>query len=171
MLAGCSNERRTGADQKQLRHTTGGAAQEIISVVERKTGPDGKFLVAFVGVENRSQWTMGASMEMSYQEIDTEFVNSGLFRMISRRQVEQAKRTSGLQSVDQLFLPEFRKPYVESLGTFGLSPDYLMWGVFTSLDDQTGARNRSSDYQLTLEIIDALTGEIVAKSSFESKGQ
>jgi hypothetical protein len=169
LLPACSNPQRPGATKGQLRTVIPIAAEEIIQTHAAQRGTEGpRPLVAFAGVENRSQWALGATSEAAYEEVETRFVNSGLFRMISGRQVDEARRASGLTRVSQLFLPEFREPYMRVLGDMGLTPDYLMWGVFTSLDDQTGARGVGSDYRFTLEVINAQTGETVYKSTAES---
>lgn len=120
--------------------------------------------LAYAGVDNMSASDLGAAKEDTEQVVTEILVNSKEFRMISERQVDAARRAAGISRVDDLTLREPRAKFLGVLTEQGRVPDYLMFGNFTSVDeDLKGGRLRR--YRLTLQMLDSASGEVVAQRS------
>lgn len=123
----------------------------------------GKMRVAFIGLENKSAEEIRDIREALYQTIDTILVNDQAYTPINQRYVDEAMRSAGLRP-EGLFLRDGRQRFVEAVTREGLAPDYLLYGVITSMTS-VGINEDQRNYQLTLELIDANTGETVVKET------
>lgn len=143
---------------------------QLTSVVQRlldnhkaNVRAQGKMRVAFVGIENRSAEEIRDIRDALYEVIDTILVNEEVYTPINRRYVEEAMRAVGL-TPEGLFLRNGRERFLEAVSKEGMAPDYLLYAVITSMTSQ-GVDEDQRNYQLTLELIDAHTGETVAKET------
>lgn len=123
----------------------------------------GKAVIAFIGVENRSAEELGDVTESTYEMVDTTIIESGVFKSISRRFVDAAMMETG-QRPESLFLAGGLERFTRVLRRDGHAPDYLLWAKYTSMS--TGGEGVAQrDYLLTLELVDAASGETVHKNS------
>ncbi|MFG0317016.1 MAG: hypothetical protein ACF8XB_07085 [Planctomycetota bacterium JB042] len=130
----------------------------------RSTGrAQGKMRVAFIGLENRSAEEIRDIREALYQTIDTILVNEHAYLPINQRYVDEAMRSAGLRP-EGLFLADGRRRFLEAVTREGIAPDFLLYGVITSMTS-VGIDADQRNYQLTLELIDANTGVTVAKET------
>jgi len=113
--------------------------------------------VAYLGVENKSAEELGDFREQIYELIDTSIENSQRYRTISRRFVEEALRATGLRP-SNLFLPANRRRFASVLEAEGNPVEYLLFSTITSGTTQ-GDGVRQRNYMLTLELVDAVTGD------------
>jgi hypothetical protein len=123
----------------------------------------GPMLVAFVGIENEGAEELRDIRGAVYENVDTILVNSQKYRPLSRTYIDTAMRSSGLRAED-LFLKHGRERFLAAVRAEGLAPDYLLFAKVTTLSS-TGVDERQRNYQLTLEMVDAASGEIVAKET------
>ena len=120
-----------------------------------------KKVICFVDVENKSAEELAENKEAIYELMDAVIVESGVYTNVSRRFVEAALRETGLRA-DEIFLADGRARFLSVLQREGVSPDYLLWGVVTSLSTK-GMGIREREYMLTMEMVDAKTGLVDAK--------
>lgn len=126
--------------------------------------------VAFVGIENKSSEELGEFREAVYENIDTALVNSENYRNVSRRYIETALREIGNPRIEDMFLPRVRASFVEAMGELGAVPDFLMFAKVTTKTSQD-KKLKERVYQLTLEMVDAQSGETVAKKTGDASKQ
>ncbi len=141
-------------------------SQSVEKLMARLSAPsaaEGKKLVCFVDIENRSAEELAENREALYEQIDTIIVESGTYASISRRYVEAALRKTGLRS-EEIFLADGRSKFMSVLGESGLTPDYLLWGKITTLST-SGSTVREREYLLTMELVNAKTGLTEAKTT------
>lgn len=132
-------------------------SNKLLSRQASKSREEGKLVIAFVGIENKSAEEIADARESSYDMIQSILVNSDVFTLLSRRFVEATLRESGVNRPEALFTQNGVDRFVENLRAKGMAPDYLLWGNFTSSTSQAeGVRERN--YFLTLELVDAETG-------------
>lgn len=124
---------------------------------------EGRAVVAFVGVENRSAEELGDMTESTYEMIDTVLVDSDVFTNVSRRYVDAALRETG-QRPESLFLRDGRQRFLAELRANGVAPDYLIFAKYTSAST-AGEGVSQRNYLLTLEMVSCDTGLIVAKET------
>jgi hypothetical protein len=139
------------------------SVEKLMAELSAVSPAEGKKLVCFVDVENRSAEELAENKEALYEQIDTIIINSGAYSSISRRYVEAALRKTGLRS-EEIFLADGRSKFMSVLGESGLTPDYLMWGKVTSLSTG-GSQVREREYLLTMELVNAKSGLTEAKTT------
>lgn len=124
----------------------------------------GKAVIAFVGIDNKSREEIGDASESMYEIIDTIIIESRIFTNVSRRYVDSALRETGLR-VESLFLSGGIERFTRVLRREGFVPDYLLWAKLTSMSTQGAEGVSQRDYLLTLELVDAASGLVVAKKT------
>lgn len=127
------------------------------------TRGQGKMRVAFIGVENRSAEEIRDIRDALYEVIDTILVNEQAYVPVNQRYVQEAMRVSG-QRPESLFLKDGRARFMDAVTAEGIIPDYLLFAIITSMTS-VGVDEEQRNYQLTLELVDANTGETVAKET------
>lgn len=127
----------------------------------------GGFLCAFIQIDTLGAEELRDHKPALYDRIQESFVNSGLYRMMSMRMVDAARAEAGITQPDDLFLEKYRTAFMEAVGKNGLSPDYLIWGKMTTQSSQITGNVRERRYRMSVEMIDAETGIIVAQESGE----
>lgn len=123
----------------------------------------GPMTVAFIGVENSSAEEMRDAVPAMYENIDTILVNEAAYTPVSRRFVETAMSSTGMRPED-LFIRNGRERFVAAVTREGIAPDYLLFARVTTLSSE-GVDEAQRNYQLTLELVDANTGETVRKET------
>lgn len=146
-------------------------ARQSIVTPDTATGPDGAPLpktICFVGIENKSSEDIGDFKDQLYQQIDTQILDSNIFRPISRRMVDAALHETRLRP-DSLMIPDNMRLFTAILERQGAPIDYLLYAVLTS---GTTTRNSSTqrDYDLTLELVNVHTGITDKQSAEVRKG-
>jgi hypothetical protein len=176
LVAGCSSPqaRVKNADEPQLvgadragsetydrlvRDTTRQLLETHSGAKSRET----PMVVAFVGVESKGAEELRDFREAMFETIDTELINSARYTNVSRRFVDAALRETN-QPVDRLFLADGRDAFMSVLQREGVAPEYLLFAKVTT-QSTTGVDERERDYQLTLEMVDALSGVVEAKKT------
>ena len=129
---------------------------------------DTRLAICFIGVENKSSEELGDFKDQIYEQIDTQIVQSSVFRPISRRYVETGLRQTRLRP-DSLFVPSNRTVFATAMEQMGQPFDYLLYATITS---GTTEANRSfqRDYLLTLEMVNIHTGDYDKQSAKVRKG-
>jgi hypothetical protein len=124
--------------------------------------------ICFVGIENKSAEELGDFKDQLYQQIDTQIVQSNIFRPISRRVVDSALVETRLRP-DSLLVPDNMRLFTASLERQGAPMDYLLFATLTS---GTTEKNKSTqrDYLLTLELTNVHTGAYDKQSAEVRKG-
>jgi hypothetical protein len=69
-----------------------------------------------------------------------------------------------------MFLPKTRTAFVSAIGELGAVPNYLLFAKVTTKTSQD-SKLKERVYQLTLEMVDAQSGEIVAKKTGDATKQ
>ena len=128
----------------------------------------GPTTVCFVGIENKSAEELFDFKDQLYERIDSQVNSAEMYRGVSRRVMEAALHETGLRP-DSLYLPANRQAFAAALGRLGSPIDYLLYARITS---GTTDRNASTqrDYLLTLEMVNAATGDYVKESAKIRKG-
>ena len=137
--------------------------EKLLDNHRSKVRAQGNMNVAFIGLENKSAEEIRDIREALYQTIDTILVNEATYTLINQRFVDEAMRSAGLRP-EGLFLRDGRERFVETVSREGIAPDYLLYGVITSMTS-VGIDEDQRNYQLTLELIDANSGVTVAKET------
>ncbi|MCI0651735.1 MAG: penicillin-binding protein activator LpoB [Planctomycetes bacterium] len=184
LLAGCIDTARMKSpgepglvDQKKAGTVTYDivvkeAVEKLLAKHHSKVvdGGQGKFWVAFIGIDNKSAEEMGDHEAAVYQRIGEVLVNAGYYRSISMRFINTAKRAAGLADPEELFLREPRERFISVLQKEGQTPDYFIWGVLTSQTSKHSGvftKTKERRYRFDMEMVDAHTGEIVSQESHE----
>ncbi len=123
----------------------------------------GKRAVAFIGVENKSAEEMRDARDAIYEIIDTHLVNEQAYTPVNHRFVEAAMRSTGMRP-DDLFLKNGRDQFMAAVSKEGITPEYLLFATLTSLTSQ-GVGQDQRNYLLTLELVDANSGETSSKET------
>lgn len=130
--------------------------------------PETRLGICFVGVENKSIEEIGDFKEQIYQRIDTQIVQSRVFRPISKRFVDVGLRQTRLRP-DSLFVPSNRSVFAAAMEQMGQPFEYLLYATITS-----GTTDSNSSYQrnylLTLEMVSVQTGDYAKESAELRKG-
>ncbi len=119
--------------------------------------------ICFVGLENRSAEELGDIRESTNQIIETVLFQAKRYDMIGQRYVSHVLQVTGMRAED-VFLHEGREKFVSVLRQEGQDPDFLLWGIYTSLSTE-GDKERQRDYLLTLELTDARSGRLMQKET------
>ncbi len=143
----------------QLSHVT----HRLLENHQATQRSQGKMRVAFIGVENRSAEEIRDIRDALYEVIDTILVNEEAYVPINQRYVDEAMRSAGMRP-ESLFLRDGRERFIDAVSREGIVPDYLLFAIITSMTS-VGVSQDQRNYQLTLELVDANTGETVAKET------
>jgi hypothetical protein len=155
--------KRAGAPEyERLMQSAVGA---LLDEHEGAIRAQGKMMVAFVGIENKSAEELGDIKDAMYEIIDTQLVNRKIYTNVNRRYVEAAEREANIRDVEELLLPPGRARFMQVLGRQSLVPDYLLWAKITSMTTDTSSDTKDRDYLLTMEMVNANTGETTAKKT------
>lgn len=163
--AGCSTGPR-GASTTQVIGIVGQSSDQLVEQIQRdlSRGTAERPLVVFAGVDNDSGWEIGRNDQAAEEEIEVKLLGTGLVRLVDDRQVKEAMRAARIDRVSQLYLPAERERYLQQLGNMGVQARYLVWGVFTSVDDMSGRRERSQ-HRFSLDLVNVQTGEVLYKTT------
>lgn len=118
--------------------------------------------ICFVGVENAGGEELGDIRESLAETIRGQISRSEIFETVDSRLVAAALRENGLR-VDDLFLPEKRALFAESLGKMDAPFDYLLFAKVTTA---TTKDNKDSQvkYNLTLDLTNVRTGAAISET-------
>ena len=102
-----------------------GALEKLLKQHHDKIMDDGagRFLVAFVGIDNKGAEELGDHEEAIYDTVEEVLVNAKYYDVVSRRFVETARRTAGIRSPEDIFLAEPQQKFLSVLKDGGLSPE------------------------------------------------
>lgn len=130
----------------------------------------GKYKVAFFGIETKGAEELRDQLPAIYDQIELILVNSGPFTVLSRKAVDRASQEVGLRDFSDLFIAKNRDAFTGVMGRDSEAPDVLVYGTSTTQSTESGGGWFSRDtketrYTLSLEMIDAHTGTILAKVS------
>lgn len=142
--------------------------QQGAQAVAFDAGPPTPQRICFVGVENKSAEELGDFKDQIYQQIDTQIVQSNMFRPISFRFVEAGLRETRLRP-DQLFVPQNMALFTAAMERAGQPFDYLLYATLTSGTTQNN-KDYQRDYLLTLELVNVHTGYYDKDSASIRKG-
>ena len=177
LVAGCAPSGRVRAqDEDRPVGYRAAGAPEYERLIESAVGAlldsqashvraQGKMPVAFIGIENKTAEEMGDIRDAMYEIVDTQLVNRAVYTPVNRRYVEAAEREAGIRSPEDLLLPPARARFLQVIGQQGLTPDFLLWARVTSMTTETSRSSRDRDYLLSMEMVNASTGETVAKKT------
>ena len=155
--------RRSGA--AVWRANMAKAMEQLLAQYGNEERAQGKRRVAFVGVENKTRDEIRDIRDALNQAAITEISESKAFTLISQRFVEAALREIGRPPAD-LFLAQPREDFKSVLGKQGMTPDFLLFANLTSMT--TSAEDiKQVYYQMSLEMVDANTGEVDASKTAE----
>jgi hypothetical protein len=130
----------------------------------------GPYKVAFVGIETKGAEELRDQLPAIYEQIEETLVNSGPFTVVSRKAVDRARQEAGMRDFDDLYLAKNREAFRGILGRDSEAPDIFVYGTTTTqtTESEGGVFTRDTTerrYVLSLEMIDARTGTILAKVS------
>ena len=146
-----------------------GAVSQLLDEVASRSQAQGRASIAFIDLEGRGVEELRDHRSAILDTIGTELVNSDLFRLVSMRMVNAAKRSSGVTRADDLFLKEPRERFLSVLFDQGIDPKYFLWGRMTTQTSNVSGRGLfdgdkvERKYLLTLDMVDSKTGEVVAQ--------
>jgi hypothetical protein len=130
----------------------------------------GPYRVAFVGLETQGAEELRDHLPAIYEQIEEILVNSGPFVVLSRKAVDRARQEAGLRDFDDLYVARNREAFRGILGRDSEAPDLFIYGTTTTqtTESEGGVFTRDTKerrYALSMEMIDARTGTILAKVS------
>ncbi len=176
-LVGCAPRGRVLGDDEELVVGSERGGQVTYDALVRKTTTEllaehraepraqGKMTLAFVGLQNKSAEELRDFHDALYDNIASILVEEKLYTLISNEFVKAAMREAGIRSPEQLFLARYKEAFLGVLAKQGKIPDYLLWARVTSKTSEasgTFSDTRDRTYQMTLEMVNANTGETVA---------
>ena len=156
--------RRAGAEV--YRPTVKAALDSLLGQYRGEVRAQGKRTIAFIGVENKTREELRDILDAINQTVETTLTESGIFTVVGQEFVEAAIREIGGRR-EQLFLAKGREDFKSVLGKQGIVPDYLLFAKLTSMTTEAEAE-REVFYQVTLDMLDANTGEKIASKVSES---
>jgi hypothetical protein len=135
-----------------------------------QTRAQGPYLVAFVGIETKGAEELRDQLPAIYEQVEEILVNSGPFTVISRKAIDRARQEVGMREFDDLYIAKNRDAFAGILGRDSTAPDVFVYGTTTTqtTESEGGAFTRDTTerrYALSMEMIDARTGTILAKVS------
>ena len=147
-----------------------GALEKLLKQHHDKIMDDetGKFLVAFVGIDNKGAEELGDHEEAIYDSIEEVLVNAKYYDVVSKRFIDVARRASGIRGPEDIFLAEPQQRFLSVLKQDGLSPSYFIWGKMTTqTSTHKGMVSKKKDrrYRFSMEMVDTSTGQVVSKVS------
>ena len=116
------------------------------------------YRLAFVDLQNRTSEELGEWREQLIDKILIGVDKHRAFRIISEQMVSAVLREMGNPPVDRLFLPEGRREFAKILERDSIPLQFLMYGRITR-GGTNASEVRQANYLLTLELVDAETGE------------
>jgi curli biogenesis system outer membrane secretion channel CsgG len=130
----------------------------------------GPYLVAFFGIQTKGAEELRDQLPAIYEQIEEILVNSGPFTVLSRKAVDRAQAEAGMRDIDDLFIAKNRDAFMGIMGRDSKAPDVLVYGTTTTQTTESSGgifqRNtKERRYSLSLEMIDAHSGQILAKVS------
>lgn len=161
-------------DQKDMVGNTAAGSETFKPLVEECVGKilsqprtTGKS-ICFVGVENRSSEDLGDFKDHLVETIDNKIDQSGTFKNISRRFVDEGLRQARLRP-EELFITDKRVQFLSAMQAVNQPFDYLLFARLTSGTTRSG-KDAQRDYLLTLELVDIQTGAPMKASAEIRKG-
>ena len=135
-----------------------------------QTRAQGPYRVAFVGIETKGAEELRDQLPAIYEQVEEVLVNSGPFTVISRKAIDRARQEAGMRDFDDLYIARNRDAFAGILGRDSQAPDIFVYGTTTTqtTESEGGAFTRDTTerrYALSMEMIDARTGTILAKVS------
>jgi hypothetical protein len=124
--------------------------------------------ICFVAVENKSAEEIGDFKDQIYQIIDTRIVDSHVFQPVNKRFVDAGLEQTRLRP-DQLFIPANMRVFTAVMEQQGQPFDYLLYATLTSGTTREN-QNYQRDYLLTMEMINAQSGNYDKQSATLTKG-
>lgn len=134
-----------------------GAVEKLLQDHISARAGTGRLSVAALPVENASAEELGDWQEEIYELIATSINQSGRYRTINRRFIEEALRTTRLRQ-EQLFIPAQRRQFLQTLETTNNPAQLLLFPKLTS-GTTLGEDVKQRSYTLTLDLVDVETGE------------
>lgn len=128
-------------------------------------GPPGPKHIVFFGVENKGIEELGPFRDAMEEQIETQIVNSRLFRPVSKRYLDAGLRDAGLRA-DQLFNPANQQLFIEAMHRNDCPFDYFLFATVTSTETRDNYDSQR-DYGLSLELVDSKNGYVVGKDRVE----
>ena len=123
-----------------------------------------KMLIAFAGIINKSAEELGDIRHAIFENVETILFDSMYYDHVSRHFIDAALREANIRRVDDLFLESKRASFLRNLSKSARAPEFLLIATVTTQSTRgEGARER--DYQLTLEMVNAKNGLIIAKET------
>ena len=139
------------------------ATRKLLDAEAARFPEGGVRKICFVGIENRGAEELGDIRESTNQIIETVIFQAKRYRMIAQSYVTHVLQVTGMHAGD-LHLDAGREKFLGVLRKEGQDPDYLLWAIYTTLST-SGDKERQRDYLLTLELVDAASGELVQKET------
>jgi curli biogenesis system outer membrane secretion channel CsgG len=135
-----------------------------------QTRAQGPYRVAFVGLDTQGAEELRDHLPAIYDQVEEILVNSGPFVVISRKAIDRARQEAGLRDFDDLYVAKNRDAFRGILGRDSQAPDLFVYGTTTTqtTESEGGVFTRDTTerrYALSVEMIDATTGTILAKVS------
>lgn len=130
----------------------------------------GKKRIAFVGIDNQSAEAGADNLKDAEVRLEAIFVNSGKFTVISRSLVNAALAETGIRDVASLQLRGPSERFRNELRSSNQEPHYFLSGILTTSTSQ-GSSVKQRDYKLSLQLVDAMTSEVVAMIVSDTVGK
>jgi hypothetical protein len=161
-------DRRAGTityDEIVMQSTT-----KLVQGAGMQARAQGPYRVAFFGIETKGAEELRDQLPAIHEQIEEILVNSGPFTVLSRKAVDRARQEVGLRDFDDLFIAKHRDAMRGVLGRDSEAPDIFVYGAVTTqtTESEGGIFTRDTTerrYGLSLEMIDARTGTVLAKVS------
>jgi len=143
---------------------------KLVALAKLEPRAQGPYKVAFFGIESNGAEELRDHLPAIYEQIEEVLVNSGPFVVLSRKAVDRARQEAGLRDFDDLFIAKNRDAFAGIMGRDSEAPDVFVYGTTTTqtTDSEGGIFTRDTTerrYALSMEMIDARTGTILAKVS------
>ena len=126
----------------------------------------GQLDLALAGLKTEGFEELREDRQALLQIIENQLNNNPRMRAISRLFMDRVNREAGLVEFDDLFLPRFRRDYLEVLEGMGETPDFLVFAIYTQQRDEVGQSGPITrrditqvTYRLRVVLIDAETGD------------
>ena len=144
------------------------ATAKLVAQAGMQARAQGPYRVAFFGIETKGAEELRDHLPAIYEQVEMVLVNSGPFTVLSRKAVDRASQEVGMREVADLFIAKNRDAFMGVMGRDSTAPDYIVYGTTTTQTTESGGGWFSRDtkevrYALTLEMIDAQTGTLMAK--------
>jgi len=146
------------------------ATTKLVSQAGMQARAQGPYKVAFVGIETKGAEELRDQLPAIYDQVEEVLVNSGPFTVVSRKAIDRARQEAGMRDFDDLYIAKNRDAFRGILGRDSEAPDVFVYGTTTTqtTESEGGVFTRDTTerrYILSMEMIDARTGTILAKVS------